>query len=440
MALEQFRRSILDHELSKAEQLWASGELPESVPDHVIEEALDGQRASLLHVVASLGYTDCIKALLGNTKDSLNVNGQDPLGWTPLMYAIANGHVEAVNVFLDCKTCDVTNQDGYLQTPLHLEAQYHSKTVSVINSLLRCQAAINAEDVMGLTPFLRAVEVNNCLVAEFLYSKGCDILMAGYDGRSALHIAALHHREALLIWLLKIGLSKLVNGLDHNFQTALMLCVQHKSSSESMYNIMKLLITAGARVNHQDCHGNTAILLAMLNPSAIKFTHIELLLEAGSDPNIPNREGLTPIWQAVYDGVHYPDRQQIIQLLVRTNCYLNMSCRGKLLFTSGLNSVYCYETFMSPLEVALNSGYYDAAKMLVMAGCKIRQDLRYDKQVTDVPEELAWLQNVLENPTSLQHQCRLVIRKILGDEIQPKVHRLPLPYKVKSYILLHGVC
>ena len=95
-----------------------------------------------------------------------------------------------------------------------------------------------------------------------------------------------------------------------------------------------------------------------------------------------NRDGLTAIWQVVYDGRQHPDRKEITQLLLYENCYLDMACRGKLLFASGPDLVYCYETFMSPLEVALENGSYETAKMLITAGCHVRPDLRYDTQVS----------------------------------------------------------
>ena len=434
-----FQEAILQCDFAKAKQLWAAGRLTGALPEYVPEDTAN-PRPSLVHVTASLGQAACLKVLLGNPEFSAAVNEQDTLGWSPLMYAIANGHSEVADLLMDASSCEVTTRDTYLQTPLHIEAQAQTKTSHITSRLVNLGADIDAEDVMGLTPFLRAVEANNCIVCQFLFSLSCDVNLAGYDGRSAIHIASLHHHEYLLDWLLSLGLHRLINSLDHNFQTPLMLCVQHKMSPQSSYRVMKRLLQAGVDVNHQDCHGNTALLLALGNPSGIKWNHVELLLDAGCDPNIPNREGLTPIWQAVYDGVHYPDRQKIIQTLVRYNCYLNMSCRGKLLFTSGLNSVYCYETFMSPLEVALNSGYYDAAKTLLLAGCQIHKDLRYDKAVSDVPEELTWFQSFLENPQSLQHVCRLVIRKVLGTKIQAKVSQLPLPCKVKDYLLLQGVC
>ena len=60
-------------------------------------------------------------------------------------------------------------------------------------------------------------------------------------------------------------------------------------------------------------------------------------------------------------------------------------------------------------------------------------------QVADVPEELTWFQHAVENPPSLQHQSRLLIRKVLRKDLKNKVQALPLPNRIKNYILLHDV-
>ena len=49
---------------------------------------------------------------------------------------------------------------------------------------------------------------------------------------------------------------------------------------------MHHLLKAGTKVNMQDCNRNTALLLALSNPSTIKYKHVKLLLENGADPNI----------------------------------------------------------------------------------------------------------------------------------------------------------
>ncbi len=60
-------------------------------------------------------------------------------------------------------------------------------------------------------------------------------------------------------------------------------------------------------------------------------------------------------------------------------------------------------------------------------------------KVADVPEELTWFQYAVENPPSLQHLSRLLIRKVLRTSLPSKVKQLPLPNRLKNYILLQDV-
>ena len=87
-----------------------------------------------------------------------------------------------------------------------------------------------------------------------------------------------------------------VNHQDENGRTALTF-----ASDIGHIEIVKALIAAGANVNHQVNHpfvtlflrGETALLLAVKHTEVVR-----LLLEAGADPNIQNNLGDTPLMKA----------------------------------------------------------------------------------------------------------------------------------------------
>ena len=420
---DEIKKALDNNQIEKVDELLQASQLAKLPIDFVPEEA------TVLHVASMLGYADCVRLSL--LCSNVNVNAQDAMRWTPIMHAVANNHRCCVEHFVRHRQCNLTLQDKYQQTVLHIHSQTTDADPKVADLLLSRIIMLDVEDSMGMTVFLYAVEAGNLSLAQALFSRGCNIHTYSNAGQTALHIAARLCDEQMVSWLLTVGCN--VNILDNQIQTPMMSCVQEKRDSHQVFRVMRLLIEAGANVNQQDYHGNTALLLAMSNPGVIRRHHIELLMSAGSDTNLHNRSCLTPIWQAVYDGSQYPDRLHVIQILLRDNCYLDMACRGKLLFTSGLDTVYCYENFMSPLEVAMDSGFHDAAKMLLVAGCQIKPDLRLISK--DVCGDLQWFQNVLDTPRTLHHQCRLVIRKVLGQTIQTKVRKLPLPERVKEYLL-----
>ncbi len=370
---EDLKDSLMNNDIVKATKLLERHPIQYTPISYIPAEA------TVLHIASILGYVEVVKVLL--EKGDVDVNAIDEQGWSALIHSITNGENEVTKTLLDSQLCDINLCDIYGQTALHIEAEAGSRNATIAEWLIDSGATIDVEDRDGMTPFLRAIETHNFPVARCLYARRCNLTARSNDGRSCLHIAAQHHFLDMVLWMI-MDLKMNPNVFDNNFQTPLMLCVQRCSPGPNVFKLMHHLLKAGTNINLQDGNCNTALLLALCNPMAIKRKHVQLMIDHGSDPNIGNRDGLTPIWQAVYDGRHYPDRKEIVQLLLYENCYLDMSCRGKLLFTSGVDQVYCYENFMCPLEVALDSGNYDAAKLLITAGCHVRPELRYDTQVS----------------------------------------------------------
>ena len=71
---------------------------------------------------------------------------------------------------------------------------------------------------------------------------------------------------------------------------------------------------------------------------------------------------------------------------------------------------------------------------------QVNPEMRYEPEFADhVPPELLWFQELVQNPLSLQVQCRFLIRHILGTSVQNKVRRLPLPEKIKGFVLLNDI-
>ena len=424
---DDIKRHLIRNDVARALEVIASNPFPavsaETLPDDI----------NALHLTAILGHIDCARVLV-RSRPSL-INCQDSTGWSPLMHAVANGHAKLTKLLLRNSKCDVSLSDNFKQTALHIEAQSQSGSLEMAKLLLGHGVRSDVEDSESMTPFMRAIEAGNLHMAQYLFNaSACKVNACSVHGKTALHLAAAQCDEEMLLWLLQSGSN--VSALDNRFQTPLMICVQQKRHPHLVFRIMKHLTDAGSVINAQDVNGNTALLLAMSNPSAIKKHHVEFLLFSNADVNIPNRDGLTPLWQAIYDGIHYRDRMRIIRILLQENCYLEMTCRGRLLFTSGVDTVYCYENVLSPFEVAMDSGYYKAAKILMLAGCQVKPEMRYDDHASDIPAELRWFQNLVRNPVSLKHQCRLVLRRILGQSIQSKARRLPLPEQLKFYVLL----
>ncbi len=391
-----------------------------------------------LHKVVLFGSSLALRFILSKEDFQREINVVNMNGHTPLMLAVVANRLDLLQCLTEVEGCDVNEVGEHQDTVLHFEAEKDSATADVAALLIKHGADIEARNIYGMTPFRKAVEFHNMTVARVLVSAGCDINAAcTMQGSSPLHAAIQIGDSEFVHWLIKIGGE--VNARDKHSKTPLMCCVEQRRDPHQVFLMMQYLLEAGCLLNCQDVHSNTALLLALSNPVGIRKRHIELLIAAGADANLCNVDGLTPLWQAVYTGTYNFERMDIVQLLVQENCYLDKACRGKLLFRCGPDAVYCYETYMTPLEVAMDSGLYEVAKMLVLAGCLVKPDMRCEMPVTDTPSNLVWFRDVLETPQALQHQCRLFLRRFFGKSVQSKVPRLPLPEKVKSYILLEDV-
>ena len=99
----------------------------------------------------AIGKTIIVKLLLDAT--NIDWNKKDCSGWTPLMYASSNGHIDVINLLISYseeKNIDfnVANRQG--RTALMLACLYgHLEIVKSILKLISIK--INTKDVMGDT-------------------------------------------------------------------------------------------------------------------------------------------------------------------------------------------------------------------------------------------------------------------------------------------------
>ena len=204
-----------------------------------------------------------------------------------------------------------------------------------------------------------------------------------------------------------------------------------------MYRSMHILCAAGCDVDAQDDEGNTALLRAISSLNSHR-PHIELLLRYGADASLANHCNVTPLWQAVHHRSHCSERHRLFELLLASNACLDTACRGDLLFTSGLISHYCYENAMTPLEVALDGGLYQIARLLLLAGARVTSDVR-QQALNGESADSCWLRDLISNPRGLQQSCRLVIRALLGKRVQELIVKLHIPQSLHAYLRFYQI-
>jgi len=157
--------------------------------------------------------------------------------------------------------------------------------LNLAKSLVMAGADVNeVTDTQG-TPFMFAVLGGHQNVARWLLEHGADINTIGSNGWTALTIAAAKGRVRLLQWLISEGADTQVRDV-YRF-TPLLRAVDN-GYVEAAAVLLSLVETD---VNAKDEYDNTALHHAV---SSRNLPMVSLLLEHGANPEISNREGISP--------------------------------------------------------------------------------------------------------------------------------------------------
>jgi len=137
--------------------------------------------ADSIHVAAAVGNIEAVKQHLAA---GANVNAKDDDGWTPLLYAAAEGRKEVAELLI-ANGADV-NVNVYGTTPLHIAA--FSGHTEVVELLIANGADVNAKDEDGMTPLLQTIAPYgyNKEIAELLIAAGADVNAKDGEGSTPL--------------------------------------------------------------------------------------------------------------------------------------------------------------------------------------------------------------------------------------------------------------
>ncbi|XP_018427152.1 PREDICTED: ankyrin repeat domain-containing protein 50-like [Nanorana parkeri] len=268
-----------------------------------------------------------------------SLNKRDRAGRTLLAAAAHVGNLEAVILMISRgANLEATDEDG--QTPLGLAA--HRGHLGIIELLLEHGARHDHTDSRGWTPLRAASWGGHTEVVEALLAVGAQPDVSGRDGRTALRAAAWGGHEGPVKALLRAGAR--IDHADVEGRTPLMAAAYmgHRAVAE-------LLLESGADVNKFDLEGRTALAVACLcMPAGNMYPEmVSLLLEHVADPELEDKEGVTPLLVAAYEG-----KEEVAELLLEAGANPDKPGKGQ----------------MTPLLAAALGGHSETVRVLLLWG------------------------------------------------------------------------
>ncbi|KAL3282867.1 hypothetical protein HHI36_006026 [Cryptolaemus montrouzieri] len=303
--------------------------------DHVPNlDVTDRSGKTALHHAAHNGHSYIADLLISR---GCVVNASDKKYFRPLHCAAQLGHVDTIDLLIKCGA-DVNASDWNQYTPLHVAAANGND--SVCRLLLNAGANVDSQNTYGNTPLHIACLNGQQLVCQDLVNSGADPEAINFRGQTPVHIAAASaHGAECMMYLLSQKVD--VNKRSLDGRTPL-----HMTAIHGRFTRSKSLIDQGAIIDCTDKNGCTPLHIAA------QYGHDLLantLMSYGANPSFKGHEGRTPLHMCCLSGF--------------VEC-----CRKFLVAGVDLNAVD--DTGKTPLHCAAYKGSVECLDLLVSNGAK----------------------------------------------------------------------
>ncbi|XP_026063218.1 caskin-2 isoform X4 [Carassius auratus] len=226
--------------------------------------------------------------LLGSTK-RLNINYQDPDGFSALHHAALTGTTELLSLLLEAQAVvDIKDCNG--MRPLHYAA-WQGKADSVL-MLLRSGAAVNNASHDGQIPLHLAAQYGHYEVSEMLLQHQSNPCILNKAKKTPLDLACEFGRVKVAQLLLNSNMVASLlegdrkDGSDLNCNTPL-----HLAARNGHKDVIRLLLKAGIDINRTTKAGTALHEAALYGKTEV----VRLLLDNGVDVNIRNTYNQTAL-------------------------------------------------------------------------------------------------------------------------------------------------
>lgn len=177
----------------------------------------------------------------------------------------------------------------YVQQDKLWSAIVNNRADDVI-ALLKQGVKINELSYLNNYPFLEAAKRSNADMIKLLLANGADVNLENNYKQNALHICVMNPKAVEVAAAILKGQPN-IDHVDQFGRTPFAEAV-----SEGKLDVAKLFLEKGADINFQHPKTGASVLVWEARKENVKI--IEFLLKNGADIHLPDREGVTAIYEA----------------------------------------------------------------------------------------------------------------------------------------------
>ncbi|XP_040829455.1 caskin-1 isoform X1 [Ochotona curzoniae] len=254
--------------------------------------------------------------LLGSTK-KINVNFQDPDGFSALHHAALNGNTELITLLLEAQAAvDIKDNKG--MRPLHYAAWQGRK--EPMKLVLKAGSAVNIPSDEGHIPLHLAAQHGHYDVSEMLLQHQSNPCMVDNSGKTPLDLACEFGRVGVVQLLLSSNMCAALleprpgDATDPNGTSPL-----HLAAKNGHIDIIRLLLQAGIDINRQTKAGTALHEAALCGKTEV----VRLLLDSGINAHVRNTYSQTAL-DIVHQFTTSQASKEIKQLLREASAALQV--------------------------------------------------------------------------------------------------------------------
>ncbi|XP_071098531.1 serine/threonine-protein phosphatase 6 regulatory ankyrin repeat subunit B-like [Haliotis cracherodii] len=269
----------------------------------------DDNNNTILHLACHGGHVSIVKYLL--TKFEINACGNN--GWTPVMYAAANGEKNVFDLLVS-KGADLFMKDDYNNSVCHLACV--GGNMSIVEYLLP-KYEINSRGDHGRTAIMNAAWSGKSLIFKLLVSQDVDLKLTDDNNDTVLHFACEGGDAAIVEHLLtRVDL----NTRGRNGWTPVMVAARF-----GKLDPFNLLVSKQVDLRLTDDNNDTVLHFACEGEGAAIVEHLLPTV----DLDICGRNGRTPVMVAARFGNRELSKDVDVTLTDDyNNNILHLACQG----------------------------------------------------------------------------------------------------------------